>query len=332
MKFIIVSGFLLSGSSAVVDLLREFKDVYVCDGEIRLISDPYGIRMLEENLVNCWTQIRSASAINDFLKLAQRYSRRHSYNPFSAFGLGYIDSIHPDFMELTKRYIESMSVGRYCRDYFFNQSSKTYFTYMIDRYRRVIQKMTNNRINIARNYEWYLSKPSREQFENNTKEYFNSLFERYSDKKCVVMDQGVDVCDSDVVERYFEEGKLIVVDRDWRDIYISSVEHHNGIEKDPVEYIRKQKMLRMNSFHSRNVLYIQFEDLINHYDDYVCKIIDFCHLETDNHIYPKKYFDPQKSKKNIGIWKRYYEKYHDNMDMITEHMHEFYSRVHYNYN
>ena len=71
MMFINVSGFFTSGSSAVVDLLKEFDDTYECKAEVRIIKDPYGISQLEHSLVDSWELINSSAAIMDFLKLCK---------------------------------------------------------------------------------------------------------------------------------------------------------------------------------------------------------------------------------------------------------------------
>jgi len=45
-KFIAVSGYGWSGSSAVVDLFRELENVKCVDTEFRLIRDPYGVCLI----------------------------------------------------------------------------------------------------------------------------------------------------------------------------------------------------------------------------------------------------------------------------------------------
>ena len=70
--FVSVSGFCSSGSSAVIDLLKEIKGCYVPDAEIRFIKDPYGIVEMEDALVNHWEFINSSAAISDFLDICKK--------------------------------------------------------------------------------------------------------------------------------------------------------------------------------------------------------------------------------------------------------------------
>ena len=73
--FINVAGFFGSGSSAVVDLLKEFKGFNECDAEIRFVKDPYGISQLENALVNQWELVNSAAAIADFREMCRKGCR-----------------------------------------------------------------------------------------------------------------------------------------------------------------------------------------------------------------------------------------------------------------
>ena len=73
--FVIVSGFCSSGSSAVIDLLKEFKGFYEPNAEIRFLRDPYGISDLEKALVNQWDLINSTAAISDFLDIMRKSAR-----------------------------------------------------------------------------------------------------------------------------------------------------------------------------------------------------------------------------------------------------------------
>ena len=317
MKFIIICGFYATGSSAVVDFMKEFDNVYVIPEEFRLVSDPYGIRALEENLVEHWSPLRASAAINDFLKYVKSCSKKKSFFPLAGFGMGYADDIHPDFVQISQRYIESMCVSTYFQDYYFNKAKKGYLTYVIDRCRLGVHVYSKNKVPIAHKYLCYLSRPSKEQFYESTKRYLDELFGKFSDKEYIVLDQGIHPWDADVIDKYFSDAKMIAIDRDWRDVYISSVEHHGVMESDVSSYITKQKMICELHCSSRNFMQMSFEELVTEYDQSICKIMDFLELDSKNHVHPKKYFDPSRSIKNVGIWKQYYKKYPQIMDAIT---------------
>lgn len=320
MRYIIVSGYMFSGLTAVVDLLKEFTTTSVFPNEFRLISDPYGIRALEDSLVNHWMPLRATAAISDFLQYAEKCSRKKSYFPLAPFGMGYSDTINSEFMQITQEYIASMVSSVYYGDFYFNKAKKSHFSYAIDRCRMGVQTCSKNKINIAKKVKCYFSRPTKKLFEESTKTYFKKMFANISSGKCVVLSAGIHPCDAEVVERYFHDAKMIIVDRDLRDIYISSVEHHGMMEPDIDGYIYKQAAMRECVYNSPNILQIKFEDLVIHYEETVAKIREFCELMEENHVCPKRYFTPEKSQNNVGIWKVFYEKHASAINMIKEFM------------
>ena len=75
-----------------------------------------------------------------------------------------------------------------------------------------------------------------EQFEKSTKKYLDRLFSNIPEEKFIVLDQGVYPCDFDIIDRYFTAAKMVIVDRDLRDVYISSMERHGGYDPDVTAY------------------------------------------------------------------------------------------------
>ena len=61
--YLAIGGYFYSGSSAVVDLLKEYRGFYESGSEIRIINDPYGLIQLERALIEDWNWIRAAMAI-----------------------------------------------------------------------------------------------------------------------------------------------------------------------------------------------------------------------------------------------------------------------------
>ena len=95
--FVDVSGFFTSGSSAMVDLLKEFRGFYESNAEIRFIKDPYGIVQMENALINQWEFINSSAAISDFLELCEK-GCRNGKGLFSPAGFNLKKTISKDFM------------------------------------------------------------------------------------------------------------------------------------------------------------------------------------------------------------------------------------------
>ena len=74
---------------------------------------------------------------------------------------------------------------------------------------------------------------------------------------------------------------------------------------DPYKLTR---LASKRSLKSKDVLKIQFEDLILHYDETVKIICDFLGEEKFIHVDMKKHLIPENSKKNIGLWKNFENK------------------------
>ena len=330
MSFIGVSGFFSSGSSAVVDLLKEFNNTYECNAEIRIIKDPYGISQLEQSLVHHWELLNSSAAIRDFLHICRIYNR-YNNGIFSPAGLSYAKKINSNFMEITENYIKDLVDYEYQSDFYYQKIKKPYYRYVMDRIRFGIEYYSNGKIRSANrnNPVSYFSHPTEEQFLKATRNYLKNVFSpclpESVNEGTIILDQAISTNDTDAIFRYFDDAKLIIVDRDPRDMYVEDLERwRENLDKDTESaeaghrYVMRHKALREGIKESDRVKTIRFEELINNYDEMVIDIVDFLNMDIRNHVHPKQFLNPDKSRKNIGIWKKYYNKYKDALDMIAE--------------
>lgn len=321
---VIIGGYYNSGSSAVVDLLKEYAGTYNCGNEIRFINDPYGLISLENNLVENWDWIRAAMALDDFWNFSKKCARSKSRFPFAPFGMGY-KNINKDYLKITKKFIERLTEFTYDGDFYAYKAKDNYFSYVMDRCRLGIEIYTKNRIPIHKKRMVGHSHPTREKYEELVKEYMNELFcsaNSETETKYVVLDQAVHPQDSAVVNRYFYKAKMIIVDRNPKDMFIQSAisdaVYYSNTEQSGYEFISLQKALHeKNKNNNSNILYILFEDLVQKYDATVCKIEEFLNLKPEDHIKYREFFNPDVSKRNIGIWKKYYSKYSKALDIIS---------------
>ncbi|MEY8339332.1 hypothetical protein AALB16_15135 [Lachnospiraceae bacterium 62-35] len=105
------------------------------------------------------------------------------------------------------------------------------------------------------------------------------------------------------------------IDRDPRDIYIDLLNGKSLIGKEleksrnPYIYVKWHNAFRTqcktDSELEKNVFRIQFEDLVENYSNVVPIIEEFLGLNPNDHKRPKEFFDPDKSKRNVGLWKKY---------------------------
>jgi len=327
--FVNVAGFFGSGSSAAVDLLKEFKDFYECDAEIRFIKDPYGVSQLENVLINQWELVNSAAAIADFRELCMKACRRGGKNPFAKAGLGYRKSITPDFMEIVDQYIDKLTDYTYQGDYYHFKFKKTYLKYVIDRIRFAVEYYSNGKIKAANRSLRPLcfSHPSQERFNEATQWFMETLFQNHNkgtNHSYILLDQAISPNNPDVIHRYFRDAKMIIVDRDPRDTFVNEYfaicyidNDYNSVEGGR-RYAMRQRALRSGLVEDPNILKINFEDLIIHYEESKKTIADFLNIPLENHLYPKKFLKPEVSIKNIGLWKKYYNDFKYTIDTIEK--------------
>jgi len=309
-SFVGVSGYGWSGSGAVVDLLKEFDGFGAFSSEFRLVKDPYGIIDLETFLVENWEFIRHEMAIYDFLRYCQILNRKGF--KFTGYGLDISKKLNIDFMAETRSYINNLTKLNY-------YGSSMVYSYGLSPSAFLINKIMRKFCLRKSNKKMYLSRPSQTEFLIETRRYLFNLFKNYAREnklRFIVLDQAIPTINIDKAMRYFDEIKLIIVDRDPRDIFVDLVTQKiligpELLNEDAAEkYMLWHKTLRVNSEYlknnvkSKNVLRLQFENLVLNYDQCIKEIISFLDTEM-NHINKQLFFRPDESRKNIGLWKNY---------------------------
>ena len=78
---------------------------------------------------------------------------------------------------------------------------------------------------------------------------------------------------------------------------------------------------KRNEKNDQRVLRINFEDLILQYDDTKKTVFDFLDIDGSDHVNKFKYFDPNVSNNNVGVWKKY--KNQDDINKIYKELKEY---------
>lgn len=325
--YVIVGGYFYSGSSAVVDLLKEYISCFECGAEIRFINDPYGLIQLENSLTDNWDWIRAGMALDDYCELCLKLSRKKDRMPFRAFGMGYTDNLNPYFVEITMDFINKLTDFEYDNDFYAYQAKTNYVQYILNRWRLGIEIYSKQLFKVHKKRMVRHAHPSKEEYYGAVKEYIDKLFKYQIDKQgkeYIIMDQAIHPRDSYVINRYFNNGKMIIVDRDPRDMFVQSIlsgaVDYDNSSKAGSNFAKLQSSLHERNIDAQNVLEIHFEDLVYDYGKTVNKIESFLDLDPDKHVMKRKYFNPDISKKNIGLWRKYYDKYNEAIDVIAREM------------
>lgn len=306
-KFIIVSGYGWSGSSVVIDYLKEFENTFVPDIEFRLIKDPYGLYELEQSLIHNWDYINSNYAILDFLWLCKKcaYTRKSIFSPM---GLGYETKLNPEFIKISEKYVSSISSFKYRSSSIISKFKKKTGPFVVQRCMDALYRKTGGVIGKEdKGSISYFSTISEEKFLSNTQKYLEDVFKPFfSEDKIVVLDQAISPLHIDCL-KYFTNAKMIIVDRNPADIYTDLIKSKGLIGRElastrnPDIYVQWHNAIRSQKVNNNNILYLNFEDMVLKYDETCKKLKDFIEWDLGNHISPKQFFNPSISKNNVNF-------------------------------
>jgi hypothetical protein len=158
----------------------------------------------------------------------------------------------------------------------------------------------------------FYSNPSLEYFSKCANEYITklcSVIDPEKKYKYLYFDQLVPPTNINRYFRYFDDLRVVVVDRDPRDLYLDNLLnwHERWIPDDINKFITLYKKTREKlPYEEENpgILRIRFEDSIYKYDDFSKRINTFLSLQKSGHKCPKTIFNPDVSVKNTQLWKR----------------------------
>lgn len=310
-KIVTCAGFGGSGSSAITDLLKEFNNVEsLGDFEFTLAHELDGISDLEYHLVDNKHRLNCDLAIFRFNMLLERISNGYSV---------YINN----FMKISKMYLSELTDLEW-DGYWHNHDLKhsklenlIFYKIPIRLQKKLLRFKKSEYENVPKfkKNKMFYSSLTEEKFLEITKKYTDLLIKdaiKSNFKKeigILAMDQLVAPNDLKRYSRYFNELKTVVIDRDPRDLFLlNQLYWREGWipSHDINKYIIWFKKTRQSVKYERDedIIYIKFENLIWNYEDEINKIYKFLDISEEHHINRKKYFNPNKSKKNVELWKK----------------------------
>ena len=315
MKFISCASYYGTGSSAVTDLLSEYEGVYsFTDEEIRFLHDPDGVDDLYYHIVENPNRHNSGHAIKRFKRLVDFYSGSWWY------GKKYSKLFGDNWKRASYEYIDSLVDFSYKGGWFYDLYDKGMPYYFIKRApQRVFSSLPLIK-KIAPTHPYkgeitYCTTCNEDEFVSKTKSYIETLFSQVIPKEydTVMVDQLLPSSNIQRYTRYFDDVKVVVVERDPRDVWMCEryVWKEGVIPSDSVEaycrWFEYSRMKRNDEDVDNGVttMLIHFEDLVFDYYNTVSKLEKWLGLGPHSHRNEMKYFDPSRSINNTRIWKRY---------------------------
>ena len=216
-------------------------------------------------------------------------------------------------MQLSESYIDRLVDMTYYGDTFVHRYNISSVKSFVTKIRSKLGK--NNAV------QMYYSRPDEVKFLQETKSYLDGIFSNYINNyniKYLLLDQAIPPTNIIRTMEYYRSSKLIIIDRDPRDIYCNMVRGNGLLGSDLIEegsaikYIKWHTLMRKMSKNDKNnkdilkkVIRLNFEDLVLDYDSSVAKIFDFIGV-NGVHSQKYKFFNPNASAANIGLWKEYH--------------------------
>lgn len=262
MKTIIVSGFGWSGSGAVYDYLSLNSAFYSFPVEYRTIKDPGGIIDLENSIFSRGEHLHIDYALRLFVDLCKMHSSKNG--KLSRIGLSYAGKINQNFLEISEQFVRSIVDYEYKGHWWHLSINEAYIAYIFRKFLR--------RMNLGGLSNMRASLVTQDQFEEAVRLFHRNIFSKVPENNFLLLDQALNPWEGDYLERYFDNAKMIVVDRSPIDIYADLVRNKAYFCADPelsvesraLKYVKFYRGLR-NKFSEcsmRNVLKVDFEDLI----------------------------------------------------------------------
>lgn len=311
-----VCGFNCSGSSAVIHLLKEYDETKIIDFECMILDLPDGIRDLDYCLHAGGGYFREDRAMMRFRKMIHnhRYIQKYSGRKADA---------------ITRQYLDKLTAvqwrGRSVYDYIYHDTAERYLWYFKRLVEKIIYSWTKKRVGFT-NRQMKV-KASEQDFYVATKEYMDRLICAFGGDldKVTVMDQLMPPVNTKEYLKYVNNAKAIIVDRDPRDMYLNL---HLGVDcncvpltaKEFVEYHKQWWESKEMYRDSEDVLYIQFEDLIYHYEETLVRIETFLGLTKNPRR--RQIFRPERSVNNTQIFRRT-QGFEDDIRYIEQELKEY---------
>lgn len=318
-KIITCVGYGNTGSSAGTNFFEEFSNVKSMSNELEfhLLFGTDGIGDLHR-IIKEGNWEKTNRAINRFINFIDETNnslvKKTFNNNYKKFALEFIDEI---VSVKWKGFIQPESQLQY-------HSTKHNLRYSLAK--RIFEencKKSNYKSNLYEADTWkpnyqpfanqFFSFPTEEVFINSTKKFITKLLEAFDPDyaaEYIIIDQFIPSTNSQQYLCYFDDIKVIIIDRDPRELYVGNkIDWGNRwIPTDSVDkYINWFRRTRQHRLYPlpKNVFYCQFEDLVFNYEKTSLELIKFTGLSEHFHTKKKSVFIPEKSKKNTMLHRKY---------------------------
>ena len=317
MNAIAVTGYFATGSGAVYNLLQEYASVDdggMSDFEHIFLYDVNGVFETVGRILYANSLYNSNAAINAF----RREMRRLNDIDFGWFG-GYRYRCGDQFMKIIEDFIDEITEYRFDRDWYNTFQRRKHTP---DRLLKDSIKVLLGRLKLDHNFgtailmdpnnrgEYSFASPQKLQAATQRliRRYIEVMYPTHGEKTVILNHMIQPPYVHHLPDYTPDELKLIIVDRDVRDLYVynkyTKVWGSSTFPTDLAAFIQFTRSYRATErrIECDRILRVHFEDLIYDYDRTVEKIETFVGLNPCDHTAKRTKFIPEKSIKNTQIF------------------------------
>lgn len=330
-KIIIPTGYMGSGSSAITDLISEFRGYEASNGtyEYVFMHCPDGIFDLEDKLLVGNNAVRSDEALHSFEQcMWELYHRK-------LWWVGnYKKKLHPDFWKWTQEYVEKLTQYE-MDDYWYMQQKVSFGIFVKLCIRKILLILSAGKIVLRRPLTYPSMKISMvepKEFYRITAEYLDQIFRCMGlGEKNLIFDQLLLPHNVWRMEHYFgDHAECFVVERDPRDVFILNKYIWGARDDSPIpyprdagdfcEYYKRLREMERPVDHP-HVHRLHFEDLVYRYEETVEYVRGILGLKREDHI---RQFASLQPKRSIGNTQLFLQKeYKKESEWIEKELAEF---------
>ncbi len=285
-----------SGGGAIHDYLLSREDFLspFYGEEFRLINDPYGIDNLYKNFYKNFSLNSSSEAFFQFkeycLNLEKLISKKNNKVIYGK-----------NFYKLSIDYLNKIEQISYRALPQYKRISLNFKNKNLYKIKKKLFKLKNHeheifKVKIPKNEKIFLSE---------TKKYLKKIFRaniKNINNKNIVLDQSTNFWEPEIINKYIDNCKIILVTRDPRSIYYSMKSRESfaypgydlKIFVEWYKYIMTKKKKISKKFNNK-IIELKFENFIVNFNKEKKKLNDFLEIKQD----VKDKFDHEFSKKNL---------------------------------
>lgn len=318
-----LSGYVYSGKSAISDMLREVDgfSVPASEEEFDLLRVPGGLVDLKGAVLD-WSPSRTNAAFHRFERVARIAGRVLPFHrKFFENSLAY-QARYPDYFTVLEHFLSGIVLLRWNTPWPYENLTDNVF-------QTFVRKVTG-KFGIIKLRDFCLL--DKENFIKRAREFTNGLLWSGIDRAkfdTVVVHNSLEAFDPARNLDLYGNAKAIVVDRDPRDIYATAQVITPGLPDrlnrylnicaghDIDLFIKRFNIYRSNVRLHQDVLRIRYEDIVLDYERTTRQILDFLEVDVARHVRRRKSFNPDVSRKNVGMWKEErFRKYWQDCELI----------------